>query len=224
MNDKDFELEAYEKSIKRKRKSRAKITAVTAAVILAVLLVNIAFSVLSHKFLLFTDLTSTKYTTIDATMYTLTDTTRDLIEREAIPMISLANEDKSANTQNDTKLNIIFCAEQDIIESDELLRYISYTARQLQKEFPDHINVQYVNIAKNPTAVQKYKVTSAANIYPSNVIVEFGSEFTVLSYKAFFTSNSGTEAPWAYNGEMRARKRMCARKEDGYDYVFPFRS
>ncbi len=190
----------YEKSVKRKRKSRRKIMVVTAIVALAVLIVNIAFSTLAYKYLWVSDLTETRYNTIDATMYTLTNTTRDLIAREAIPMIDKAN---SGNDGEDLKLNIIFCAESDLIESEELMRYISYTARHLEKEFPDHINVDYINIEKNPTAVQKYKVTSAANIYPSNVIVEFGSEYTVLSYKAFFTANSDSEAPWAYNGEKR---------------------
>lgn len=191
---------SYEKSIKSKRKSRRKIIIFTAIAILLVLTVNIAFSILSYKHLWFSDLTTTRYSTIDATMYTLTDTTRNILEREAIPMIDKVNSERGGDR---LKLNIIFCSDPDLIENEALMRYISYTARQLQKEFPDHINVEYINIEKNPTAVQKYKITSAANIYPSNVIVEFGSEFTVLSYQAFFTANSDSEAPWAYNGEKR---------------------
>lgn len=202
MENNEF-ISSYEESVKKKRKSRRKIIIISAIIVLAVLAVNIAFSILSYKNLWFVDLTTTRYNTIDATMYTLTPTTRDLISREAIPMINRVNSEKSAAGQEKLKLNIIFCAEPDLIEGEELMRYISYTARHLQKEFPEHINVEYINIEKNPTAVQKYKITSAANIYPTNVIVEFGSEFTVLSYKSFFTANSDSEAPWAYNGEKR---------------------
>ena len=198
--DSEKAIAAYEKSVKSKRKSRRKIIIITAIITLLVLIVNIAFSILSYKYLLFTDLTTTRYNTIDATMYRLTDATRELIAQKAIPMIDKVN---SENGGKELKLNIIFCADPDLIEEESLMRYISYTAREIEKEFPDHINVDYVNIEKNPTAVQKYKVTSAANIYPSNVIIEFGSEFTVLSYKSFFTANSDSEAPWAYNGEKR---------------------
>ncbi len=209
MDEKSFDAD-YEKSVKKKRKSRRRIVIISAIVALAILAVNIAFSVLSYKYLLFTDLTETRYNTIDATMYTLTDTTRDLISKEAIPMIDTVNEEKQTKGEESIKLNIIFCADADLIEGDELMRYISYTARQLEKEFPEHINVEYLNITKNPTAIQKYKVTSAANIYPSNVIVEFGSEFTVLSYKSFFTANSDSDAPWAYNGEKRFAAAMLS--------------
>ena len=201
MDNRELDAVSYESSVRRKRKSRRRIITVTAIVTLAVLTVNIAFSILSYKYLWFTDLTQTRYNTIDATMYTLTDNTRKLIEAEAVPMIDKVNEERAEGEK--LKLNIIFCADPDLIEAEELMRYISYTARQLEKEFPEHIDVSYINIEKNPTAVQKYKITSAANIYPSNVIVEFGSEFTVLSYQAFFTANSDSEAPWAYNGEKR---------------------
>lgn len=200
MDEKTFNANSYEISVKKKRKSRRKIVIVTSAILLCVLMLNIAFSILAYKNLWFSDLTSTRYNTIDATMYTLTDTTKNIIGSEAIPMIDKVNSEREGEA---LKLNIIFCADPDLIEAESLMRYISYTARQLQKAFPEHISVEYIDIEKNPTAVQKYKVTSAANIYPSNVIVEFGSEFTVLSYKAFFTANSDSEAPWAYNGEKR---------------------
>ena len=203
MDEKNIDFVAYEESIKRKRKSRSKIVIFTCIILASVLAVNILFSVLTYKHLWFTDLTETRYNTMDVTMYTLSNPTRDVISKEVIPAIDTVNTQKAEFGEEKIKLNIIFCAEPDLVEGEELMRYISYTARQLQKEFPEHISVEYINITDNPTAVQKYKITSAANIYPSNVIVEFGSEFTVLSYKSFFTANSDSEAPWAYNGEKR---------------------
>ncbi len=203
MDEKDFNSFSYEETVKKKRKSRSKIIIITAIVVLAVLAVNIAFSALAYKYLLYTDTTSTRYIAENSKLFTLTAATRDVIAKDAVTMIDKVNSEREASGEEKIKLNIIFCADPDQIEGDELLIYISHTARQLQKEFPDHINVEYLNITKNPTSVQKYKITSAANIYPSNVIVEFGSEFTVLSYKSFFTANTESDAPWAYNGEKR---------------------
>ncbi len=203
MQSTDFDTAIYEESIRKKRKSRKKIIIFTAIVTLLVLAFNIVFSILAYKLMLHTDLTSTRYTEDTSTLYTLTETTKKLIESDVIPMIDKVNTERAAEGEEKLSLNIIFCADPDMIEGEELMRYISHTARQLQKKFPAHINVEYINITKNPTAVQKYKITSAANIYPSNVIVEFGSEFTVLSYKSFYTANSDSDAPWAYNGEKR---------------------
>lgn len=203
MDNRNLDADIYEKSIRKKRKSRAKIIFVTAVVVLVTLLVNIAFSVLAYRFMLHSDLTNTRYTTDSSRLYTLTDITKNLIAGQVVPMIDKVNAEREAAGEDRIKLNIIFCADRDLIEDDELMRYISYTARQLEVHFPKHVSVEYVNITKNPTAVQKYKITSAANIYPSNVIVEFGSEYTVLSYKSFFTANSDNDAPWAYNGEKR---------------------
>ena len=203
MNNQNFDVSSYENSIKKKRKSRGKIIFMTTVVVLITLLLNVGFSMLAYKYMLFTDLTNTRYTTDPSTLYTLTDVTHDLIEKQVIPMIDKVNAERAEKGEEAIKLNIIFCADRDLLEDEQLMSYISYTARQLEKCFPKHINVEYINISKNPTAVQKYKITSAANIYPSNVIVEFGSEFTVLSYKSFYTANSDSDAPWAYNGEKR---------------------
>ncbi len=186
-----------------RRKSKKRIFAVSAIVVAAVIVLNVAFSALTSHELWFADLTYTRYKSNPSSFYRMTDVFRNLIEDEAIPMIDSVNEEREAAGEDPIKLKIIFCTDPDYVNNNTYLRYVNYTAKGLEKEFPDQIDVQYVNISKNPSAVQKYKITSAATIYSSDVIVEFGTEYIVNNILSFFTSNSDSEAPWAYNGEKR---------------------
>ena len=202
----DKELDLYEISKiekKYKRKSRRIRRIITASVLLFVMAINIAFTVLADKNLWFTDTSDTRYIKDTFTIYTVTPELENLIRGEVIPEIDKVNSDRAQNGEENIKVKIIFCADPDLVVGDTYLRYANYTARQLEKLFPDHIEVDYINANKNPSALQKYKVNSATTIYASSVIVEFGSEFAQIAYKAFFTANSDDEAPWAYNGEKR---------------------
>lgn len=190
--------ESYENDSNIKSKSSKKITVVTTLVIAAVIIFNLLFSAIGDAAMLFVDISQVKYNTGVTPLYTLSDTCKDIIEREAVPMIQQFN--KGEDTQ---KLKIVFCADKDIIESDSMTRYVSYTARAIAKEHPDLIEVEYININKNPSAVQKYKTTSAATINNSDVIVEFGTEYLVQGIKAFYLSETNETEPWAYNGEKK---------------------
>ena len=88
---------------------------------------------------------------------------------------------------------------------------IQYTVLALQKEFPDAVKVEYLNIEKNPSQVQKYKATSSTNIYSHQVIFEFGTEYRVCSYDYFFLKNDTTVSEhWAYNGEQKIASLLLA--------------
>ena len=188
---------------KYKRKSRRVRRIITASVVLAVMILNIAFTVLADANLWFTDISDTRYIKDEFTLYTVTPELESLIKNQVVPEIDKVNSDRNQNGDESIKVKIIFCADPDLVVGDEYLRYANYTARQLEKSFPEYIEVDYINVDKNPSAVQKYKINSASTIYSSSVIVEFGSEFAQISYKAFFTANSDDDAPWAYNGEKR---------------------
>lgn len=185
------------------KKSPKIITVITVAVIVAVIAFNVLFSIIGDKAMLFFDISQVKYKDGAATLYTLSDTCNDLIGREAIPMIKLFNEDGQTSGGSAQKLKIIFCADKDIIESDPKTRYVSYTARAIEKNYSEYVEVSYVNITKNPSAVQKYKTTSAATINNADVIVEFGSEYLVQGINSFYLTDTDTSEEWAYNGEKR---------------------
>ena len=102
------------------------------------------------------------------------------------------------------KVKIIFCDEEDDINLDSTARYVLETAKQLRTSYPDHIELEFINIYANPSAVNKYKTSSLTNIYYSDVIIESGNEYRVLNMSAFFVSSSeDSSSAWAYNGEKK---------------------
>lgn len=185
------------------RKSPKKLTVITAVVLLAVVIFNILFSVIGDRQMFYIDLSQTLYKSGKTNMYTLSDDCKDMIADRVIPMIDQTNKERAGRGEDPIKLNIVFCSDRDVLEDDELTRYVSYTARSIAKRFPDHVSVQYMNIATNPSSVQKYKVNSAATLYNSDVIVEFGSEYLVQGVNSFYYTESTADKPWAYNGEQR---------------------
>ncbi len=185
------------------RKSPKKLTVITAIVLLAVVVFNILFSVIGDRQMFYIDLSQTLYKSGKTNMYTLSDDCKDMIADRVIPMIDQTNKERAERGEDPIKLNIVFCSDRDVLEDDELTRYVSYTARSIAKSFPDHVSVQYIDIATNPSSVQKYKVNSAATLYNSDVIVEFGSEYLVQGVNSFYYTESTADKPWAYNGEQR---------------------
>lgn len=192
------------------KKTAKRITAVTALVVAAVLVLNAIITVLGDARLWYLDLTLTRYKSQTSTMYSLSDECADMVGEEAIPMIEQVNTERKARGEDPIKVKIVFCADKDVIENDKMMRYVSYTARGLAKEYSKYIEVEYLNMGKNPSAVQKYKTTSAATIYNSDVIVEFGSEYLVQGINNFYYIESTADAPWAYNGEKKLTAMILA--------------
>lgn len=183
---------------------------VGAAVIIAAIVLNALVAVFGDAGLWYLDMTRTKYKSAKSSFYTLSDECEVLIGRDAVPMVRAINTERQATGEDEIKIKIIFCADKDYIEDDEMMRYVSYTARSLEKKFPEEIEVEYINAVDNPSAIQKYKTTSAANIYSSDVIVEFGSEYLIQSVKAFYYIDDAETTPWAYNGEKKLASMILA--------------
>ena len=186
-----------------KRKSPKAIFAVTVIVITLIVLLNVAVSVLADKYMWYIDLSPIRYTSTTSQMYSLSAECEAMVSARIRPEIEKINEERRDSGEEPIKLNIVFCSDRDIIEGDSKTRYVSYTARLLEKEYPELIDVKYVNMEKNPSAVQKYKTTSATTIYNTDVIVEFGTESLVQHISAFYMTDSTETEPWAYNGEKK---------------------
>lgn len=176
--------------------------AITAAVVVAVILLNVGFGVLSNLGMWMIDLTSEK-------MYTLTSETVEMLDGT----FRQVNEKRKAEDKGDVKVDIIFCADPDLIKGNEKMRYIYYTARSLEKKFPDSIKVSTTNVWTNPSSVDRYRTNSYSAIYQSNIIVASGSEFRITSIETYYTYNSdssGDEEPWAYNAEKKFTQSIIA--------------
>lgn len=185
-------------------------TAVSVLVILGVLLLNAGFHALAQRGLWFIDFAIPRYTTQEGTLYTVSDSCITLLEQNLPEAIDKVNQERAAQGLEPLKVEIIFCTDPDLLNDNQYQRYVHYTALGLQKEFSDYIEVKYINISKNPSAVQKYKATSATNIYSSNVIVSFGTEYRVYTLDALFTANDTASEPWAYNGEKKLSSGILA--------------
>ncbi|MBE6651880.1 MAG: hypothetical protein E7610_00520 [Ruminococcaceae bacterium] len=205
----------HQSNMPRKGTRRALGATLTFGVIAIVLALNIAFSFVADRFMWQVDETVTRY--IDAkgvsvgSMYTATDAFMTLIGESAIPMVEKMNAERAERGEEPITINIKFCAERDKIYGAEKLRMIQYTAMALQKEFPHAVKVEYLNIEQNPSQVQKYKATSSTNIYPHQIIFEFGTEYRVTSYDYFFlTNDTNSKEHWAYNGEQKFASLLLA--------------
>ncbi len=187
-------------------------SATTIAVIAAVLVINVLFSFIADRLMWQVDETVTKYTTAEGvSMYTATDEFLGVVRDYAIPMVEEMNAQRVSNGEEPITINVKFCTERDKVYEADKLRMIQYTALALQKEFPDAIKVEYLNIEQNPSQVQKYKATSSSNIYSHQIIFEFGTEYRVCSYDYFFLKNdSSASEHWAYNGEQKMASLLLA--------------
>lgn len=184
--------------------------AVTVAVIAAVLAVNVLFSFLADRFMWQVDSTVTKYTSRpEVSMYTPTEEFMEVVRDYAIPMVQEMNARRAEAGEEPITINVKFCTEKDKVYSIDKLRLVQYSVLALQKEFPDAVKVEYLNIEKNPSQVQKYKATSSTNIYSHQIIFEFGTEYRVCSYDYFFLKNDAGEQ-WAYNGEQKIASLLLA--------------
>ena len=184
--------------------------AITVAVIAVVLVINVLFSFVADRFMWQVDSTVTKYTSRpEVSMYTPTEEFLGVVRDYAIPMVQEMNTQRAENGEEPITINIRFCTERDKVYAADKLRLVQYTALALQKEFPDAVKVEYLNIEKNPSQVQKYKATSSTNIYSHQIIFEFGTEYRVCSFDYFFLKNDAGEQ-WAYNGEQKIASLLLA--------------
>ena len=172
--------------LKKRSLTHSSVSAVfTAVVILLVMLLNAVFTLLASQFSLFVDLTS-------AELWTLSDTAKEII----------------AATEGE--ITVTFCHDKDYIESNSYLRYISNTANEIKKEFPN-VHVRYINSKLSPHLLMEYKNTADTVIRETDIIIEKGNaearavgekpgEFRKYQYEQFFIRDD-TVGIWAYNGE-----------------------
>ncbi len=211
-NDPGMTMPAMPEKEIRRGKRRMVGAALTAGVVALIVAFNILFSFVADHFLWQVDETVTRYTNREGvSMYKPTKEFLDVIRDYAIPMVDELNAARVAAGEEPYTINIKFCADRDKIHSADKLRMLQYTALALEQEFPEHVKVSYINIEKNPSAVQQYKATSSSNIYSHQIIFEFGTEYRVRSYDFFFLKAEETSTEhWAYNGEQKVASLLLA--------------
>lgn len=168
---------------------------ITALVVTAIIILNVLFSTFGNKYGWRVDLTREQ-------IYTLSDTCVELLD-ETFTKVDAENE-------MPVKVKIKFCDLEDNLMANDYKRYVLMTAKELAQKFPDKVEIEYINIWENPTAVEPYKTSAVTRIFSTDVIIESGSEYRVYSLDKFYLTNSNSTTPWAYFGEKRFASAILA--------------
>lgn len=155
--------------------------AMTVLFVAAVIIVNAVFSALANSLLWYIDMTSDQ-------VFSLSDETVEILSDVKSPV------------------NIYFTQEADDIMSgngsNQYMRYIYQTALQLEKALPN-INVECVDVIKNPAFFEYYYNTAATTVRTTSVVIESGGEFRLMASDAFFMWTEDYSQIWGYNGEAK---------------------
>ena len=158
----------------------------TICVIAVVVMVNVIFQTLATRYSWFVDMTASG-------TFTLSDDCRDYVADSIIPLIDADN----ASLSEKQKIRIIFCDDKAAWEEEPVQQYLLNTAKELAEEFPDHIQIEHINIWNHPSLAKKY------NVYAdTNVVIAYGDKHVLRPLNDFYVFNSADqETPIAYNGE-----------------------
>lgn len=165
----------------KKKKFYAYQAGITALFIALVIVLNAGFYALAEHYRWFVDMSKGQLYTLSAEAKALLDD----VEKET-----------------DKEVNIYFTVEADKIGSTSpYLFYVYQTSLEMQKEY-DFVNVECIDIVKNPGFYKTYYTTAAQEIYTTSVVVACGEEFRLFNIESFFVNNEDGTI-WAYQGEYR---------------------
>ncbi len=153
-------------------------SAVSILVVVMVIFLNAGVSLLVERYGLQIDMTESQ-------LFTLSDTTKNFMDKV------------------DKDVNIYFTVEEDVIkEQGNELYYVYRTATQLEAKY-DHVNVECVDIIKNPGHFKKYvENDKSKEIYTTDVIIDSGTDYRIYNLQTFYVFNDDGVC-WAYNGEQK---------------------
>ncbi|MBO7292507.1 MAG: Gldg family protein [Clostridia bacterium] len=107
------------------------------------------------------------------------------------------------------EVTVTFCADPDVLLSNESTRYVYIMAREIERQKPN-VKVVTCNVRANPTAVQQFRTTSSTVIDWNHVIVSSGQRYRTLVADAFWSVDSTTEEYFAFNGEYKMASAMLS--------------
>ncbi len=205
----------------RKLRYGATSVALTALVVAAIIIVNVIFSLVVYRYNLYVDLTPDLHFTISDECYALLDGSNDDDGNSPIEMLEkFRAENKAYNAENGLSegdegyrdehvmINILFPTERDVLEANEITKYVVVNADELRTKYPDHISVEFVNGERNPKRLTKYLSSNTEVIDLESVIVECGTEFRIRSINSFYLYDSDVAV--AYNGEKAYASSILA--------------
>ena len=165
----------------KKIKFFASQVAVTALFVALVIVLNVGVFALATHFRWYVDMTEGQVFSLSA---------------EAKALLKAVGED------SDKEVNIYFTVEPDKVQkTSNYLFFVYQTALEMEEKF-DYVNVECIDIVKNPGFYKPYYTTAAQDIYTTSVLVVCGEEFRLFNIESFFVNNDDGSV-WAYQGEYR---------------------
>lgn len=165
------------KPVNKKLKYGSFAVAFTVSVIALVIIVNATFSVLAEHKSLYADMTKEQ-------IYSISE--------EADAIYSQLGE---------KNIDIIFFAEADRIQANKYTNYIYEYALKLDEKY-DYITVDYINPIENPAQARE-RLEGVSDISETDVAITNGKEFRKFAWDKFFTMDSESGQPFAFNAEYR---------------------
>ena len=168
------------------KSTRTKIfTAITAAVLILLVGLNLGVSYFGIYDTAFIDLTPEGIYTLRSVM---TETCDGIF----------LNEDGSVN--EDVDVTITFCNARDRLIANMYTRVVYYMSIALAKRYPN-LKVEVYDINYNPTAVSMYKTTSLSKIETNDIIISSGQRYRITAAETFWNTNEGQV--YSYDGEYK---------------------
>ncbi len=129
--------------------------------------------------------------------FSISDECEEYINRYVISAADEYNAGLTEAGHEKEKLIITFCDDKDTIVSEEWQKHIHDSVYQIKELFPDHIEVEYLNIWEDPTTARELGVTSTTDI-----VCSFADRHETMNLRDFYIYDSSySSTPVAYNGE-----------------------
>ncbi len=158
--------------------------ALSALILAATLALGVLLNALQVRANLYIDLTDSK-------LYTLSEGMKKELEGIEAPV------------------TITFCADPDLLLANQKTRYVYIMAREIEKQL-ENITVVTCDVAKDPTAVEQFRATSATTIYWDHVILSTEGRYRLLRAAAFWTTDSQTGELYAFDGEYKMASALLS--------------
>lgn len=161
----------------------------TALAIVAVLVFNVIMSLMATRYeWLYVNLSP-------ASVFEISEEFEEYLQEYVIDVANSYNSDKSEAEKR--KLVITFCEKEEVILEEDWKKYVYDSVIQIKELFPDHIEINYLNIWENPSLAHEMGVSSI-----TNVICSFGDRHEAMDMKDFYIYDDAySSTPIAYNGE-----------------------
>lgn len=196
-------------------------TGITLLVIVAVLAVNIGFTLLSNRYLVRLDMSGVNYSEISDESLALLNELKP--EENNITIYFLADADELRSTRRGYANSYYTNMGYEAPTSDLWgMKYVYDFALELANRY-DFIHVDHLNLSKDTEALEIYRTTVGTTLTKQNVIVDnYTSEcddagnpvldeegnpikhhnFRIISRDAFFSMNSETSYAYAFRGDL----------------------